>query len=82
MVILYSVKVIEGRIPINYQGPPAFRVLTNKIFFNDFAIETAFQRFFEGKCKMKFVRKFSFENPMTVRTFESKFGCSHNTSHW
>jgi hypothetical protein len=78
--MLDSIKVIKRRIPINGHVSLAIRVLTNEIFFNDFTIETAPQRFFEGKCKMKFVRRLSFKNPMTIRTFESKFGCSHNTS--
>ncbi len=77
--ILDSVEVIKRRVPIDRDGVFAFWISANKILFDDFTMEAAFQRFFKGIRGTNFIWRRSFKSPTAIGAFEGKFGCSHNT---
>jgi hypothetical protein len=68
--LLYSVEVVQWRIPINCNGFFAFWISANKFLLDYFTIKTAFQRFFKGICGMNVIRRVSFKSPMAIGTFE------------
>jgi hypothetical protein len=76
---LYSVEVVQRRIPINRKSFLAFRISANMILLNDFTVKAAFQRLFKRKRGMNLIWRVSFKNPMAIRTFEGKLRLNHDT---
>jgi hypothetical protein len=41
-------------------------------------MKTSSYRLFKGICRMNFIWRRCFKNPMAIWAFEGKFSCSHN----
>jgi len=74
---LYSVEVVQRRIPINRNVFFAFGVSANNFLLEYFTIKTAFQRFFKGICGMNIIRRVSFKSPLAIGAFKYEFRYSH-----